>query len=297
MKNKKMQSRGNEVLDTYKIDITPDKSLYQKMGEGGHNFYECNAEFIDNSIDAMTPKQKDGKEQLRIDIVINAKKKFYSITDNGVGMDKKTAMLAATLGKSLKTQKDLGSFGFGLKSGAMSIGDNFIVKTGMEENDYMTEVHYNHSEWTSNPNWTLPAKDLKKEIGEHGTSIIINKVTNIELNAETLRLKPETKVKYEETKKALLDCFGDRAIYAQEIPNEYCDCYQCKQTSPWFMVTTTRGMIKIGWRKRVINIDWSTMNREDAETLFPDEDVTKDGRLIHAWGYEKAKEYLNKLLA
>jgi len=28
MKNKKMQSRGNEVLDTYKIDITPDKSLY-----------------------------------------------------------------------------------------------------------------------------------------------------------------------------------------------------------------------------------------------------------------------------
>jgi hypothetical protein len=118
-----------------------------------------------------------------------------------------------------------------------------------------------------------------------------------ELNAETLRLKPETKVKYEETKKALLDCFGDRAIYAQEIPNEYCDCYQCKQTSPWFMVTTTKGTIKIGWRKRVINIDWSTMNREDAETLFPNEDVTKDDRLIHAWGYEKAKEYINKILA
>jgi len=197
MKNKKMQSRGNEVLDTYKIDITPDKSLYQKMGEGGHNFYECNAEFIDNSIDAMTPKQKDGKEQLRIDIVINAKKKFYSITDNGVGMDKKTAMLAATLGKSLKTQKDLGSFGFGLKSGAMSIGDNFIIKTGMEENDYMTEVHYNHSEWTSNPNWTLPAKDLKKEIGEHGTSIIINKVTNIELNPrKTQYLKADIAKRY-----------------------------------------------------------------------------------------------------
>lgn len=116
------------------------------------------------------------------------------------------------------------------------------------------------------------------------------------LSEETLRLNPETKKAFDNLKTELLEVFGDRMIYAKEIPNEYCSCYHCKLTSPWFEVTTTKGIIKIGWRKKVINIDWSNMNRPDADTLFPGEDVTKHEKSIHAWGYEKAKEYINKIL-
>jgi len=84
----------------------------------------------------------------------------------------------------------------------------------------------------------------------------------------------------------------DQPIYAEQIPNEY-----DKSNRPWFLVTTKIGHIKIGWRKRVIVLDWScTTNKGRAVDLFAD-DVTKDVHMIHAWGYEKAKEYIAKLMS
>lgn len=98
------------------------------------------------------------------------------------------------------------------------------------------------------------------------------------------------------------------------IPNEYWS------TGPsWCLLTTHRGNIKIGWRKRVINLDWSDavnktiqrtqpssrLERHDhkrqieeklsAETLFPDEKVTKGEAYIHAWSIEDASKYLHKV--
>lgn len=94
-------------------------------------------------------------------------------------------------------------------------------------------------------------------------------------------------------KEDILNLFGDKLIFVEEIPNGYCN-QSCCINKPWFIVTTSIGQIKIGWRKRVINIDWSkTTVKETAITLFPNEDTTKGEQYIHAWGYEKAKEYLN----
>lgn len=96
---------------------------------------------------------------------------------------------------------------------------------------------------------------------------------------------------------SLLSCFGDTIVYVEEIPNEYCP-RSCCLHRPWLLVTTPIGIIKIGWRKKVISIDWSeSVLGADAETLFKDENVTKDGQLIHAWGYEKATEYIKILLS
>lgn len=96
----------------------------------------------------------------------------------------------------------------------------------------------------------------------------------------------------------ILALFGDRTIFVEEIPNGYSTQYG----RPWFVVTTRVGRIKIGWRKRVINIDWSeTVGKVKAEELFKDETTTKGDSYdnyfyIHAWSYEKAKEYLDKIL-
>lgn len=90
----------------------------------------------------------------------------------------------------------------------------------------------------------------------------------------------------------LLACFPEPHIYVQPIPNGYCN-RACCEHRPWFQVTTRIGVIRIGWRKRVILIDWiASAVTAKAEELFPDEDVTKDGRMIHAWSYDKAREYL-----
>ena len=89
----------------------------------------------------------------------------------------------------------------------------------------------------------------------------------------------------------LLACFGEKPIFVKPIPNGYCYRACCEHLS-WFLVTTKIGVIKIGWRKRVIEIDWS---ETDIRRIISDDDVTKDQTMIHAWGYEKAAEYLEAL--
>lgn len=77
------------------------------------------------------------------------------------------------------------------------------------------------------------------------------------------------------------------------IPNKYCPCDRCP---PWYLAQVNDSTpITIGWRKRVINIDWEQSGK-NLEGLFESEDVTKGGGYIHAWGYDKASEYLAKIL-
>lgn len=112
------------------------------------------------------------------------------------------------------------------------------------------------------------------------------------LNKESYAIHPETKKDGIEERNGIVGLFEGSEIFVKEIPNEY-----HPNGHPWLMVTTKIGHIKIGWRKSVINIDWSeTIVNEKAETLFVNEDVTKDKKSIHAHGYTKAKQYLNVLL-
>jgi hypothetical protein len=62
----------------------------------------------------------------------------------------------------------------------------------------------------------------------------------------------------------------------------------------WWFVKTKRGWIEIGWRKRVISIDWSDT---DIRQIITDDDVTKNTEFVHAWGPGKAIEYLRALAA
>jgi hypothetical protein len=83
------------------------------------------------------------------------------------------------------------------------------------------------------------------------------------------------------------------------IHNEYCpEPASCTSCAPWFLVDTEIGQIKIGWRKRVINIDWSNC-RNDKELcltpLFKTESTTVGDTYVHAWGWDKAIEYLHSI--
>jgi len=139
---------------------------------------------------------------------------------------------------------------------------------------------------------------LGRELTGKEKTVIADATNNINsvIMEERIRRDPGAQQRAEEQRRGLLECFPEIPVYVEEIPNGYCHDYCCRHL-PWFKVTTPKGIVTIGWRKRVINIDWSLMRNPSAMQLFSQEDVTKGEYLIHAWSYEKAKEYLAKILA
>jgi hypothetical protein len=116
------------------------------------------------------------------------------------------------------------------------------------------------------------------------------------LGHESVRQNAEIMAEVAQERRDLIGLFPC-PIYVKTIPNGYCGP-DCCPHRPWFIVTTPAGPITIGWRKRVISIDWSESDIiATADELFPLDDVTKSKHLIHAWEYEKAREYVAKLLA
>jgi hypothetical protein len=78
-----------------------------------------------------------------------------------------------------------------------------------------------------------------------------------------------------------------------EVPNEY---GSLSYNGPWYIFTTDIGSFKVGWRKRVIELNWDHTNSGiNYLHLFDDVQDTKDHYSIHAWNYEKLGEYLKRI--
>lgn len=79
-----------------------------------------------------------------------------------------------------------------------------------------------------------------------------------------------------------------------KLQNKYWQGHDTKYYHPWWFVKTARGWIEIGWRKRVISIDWTDT---DIRRVVTDDDVTKGAEYVHAYSEAKASEYLTTLWA
>lgn len=115
------------------------------------------------------------------------------------------------------------------------------------------------------------------------------------VRGEIKKADPKTAIATLNNRRLVDDVF-DGPIFVEEIPNGYCKDWCC-QHLPWFVVTTCVGRFAIGWRKRVISIDWSeTVGTASYDTLFPNEDTTKGTSYIHAWSIEDAKRYVDEIV-
>ncbi|MEM4638092.1 MAG: ATP-binding protein [Candidatus Woesearchaeota archaeon] len=173
-----------KVLNQKKINITPHKSIYRKMGRSSHGFNESIAELVDNSIDAMTNEQKEGKEKLEVKIFIDSNKHQIIVMDNAKGMNEEEAAKAIVLAESSKGKDELGEYGFGLKTAALSIGKRFHVITGQKGETKGYHFVYDEDEWENNPELTwnsFPFNEIEKPKDEHGTNIKIERL-KIKLN-------------------------------------------------------------------------------------------------------------------
>ena len=128
-----------------------------------------------------------------------------------------------------------------------------------------------------------------------GISFLSDQIRN-RLMRTTVLTDPERPAKMAELEAAFRSLF-DTPIFVRQIPNEYSgDPYYVNR--PWFEVTTPVGLFTLGWRKRVISIDWSkTVGTKFAFELFANESTTMSGRTIHAWTYAKARAYIQAIHA
>jgi len=95
---------------------------------------------------------------------------------------------------------------------------------------------------------------------------------------------------------AMFEVAGFKTLNVWELVNQYWgnvpDYYQIARDSPWWLVKTDFGLIRIGWRKRVIEIDWSDTKYRGKVT---DDNVTQNDTYAHAWSELDATRYLCKL--
>lgn len=100
----------------------------------------------------------------------------------------------------------------------------------------------------------------------------------------------------EEQAKALFLLAGFNVTRLHRLENRYWpEAYvEQRRNSPWWLVLTEFGPVEIGWRKRVISIDWQDTA---ARVVVTEDEVTKDTTSVHAWSYVKALTYLTALAA
>ena len=143
-----------------------------------------------------------------------------------------------------------------------------------------------------NPEGKYGGERLTRDyIAEPGDEASINVFVYEHRRCRVLRKARESREFFED----VFEKAGITNVLLNEIPNQYWpQGREYEGMSPWHIAKLPYGDIKIGWRKRVISIDWKSTGR-DLEHLFKEEDVTKEPCLIHAWGKDKAIEYLKKI--
>lgn len=91
---------------------------------------------------------------------------------------------------------------------------------------------------------------------------------------------------------------GISVLKTWELPNGYWPKHPgyeaLREASPWWLIRTPMGLIEIGWRKRVIHIDWSDT---EFKAKIGQADVTKTDTMIHAWSELDAVANLKELFS
>jgi len=163
-----------EILSEKEIDITPDKSLMEKLGRVGFKVEQALAEFIDNALDARYDETT--RELLikgKINVEISIEKDKIKIRDDSSGIKKPEECLKPA--SSTKVNM-LGSFGLGLKTASMSLGKKLTVITKPIHQAVGYILPLDLDEWYTDQHWKLKMQEFKANSDEHFTEIIVEKL-------------------------------------------------------------------------------------------------------------------------
>lgn len=168
--------------------ITPDVSLFGKLGARSRAFPMVVTELVDNSLDSWIALPSKFKKSGHLEVDITAKvgkSAWFIIKDNAGGMNMEQLVSALTVAKSEKTEDSrfIGHFGLGLKSAAMYIGARFRIFTlHYDDPKTVNYVEFDREKFEASGKWELKfesmdVKDAAKldvVFGDgHGTEIQI----------------------------------------------------------------------------------------------------------------------------
>ena len=160
------------------VESMPQASLLlHSLRSVGYSEEAAIADIVDNSISA------DASE---IYIHFDWEERLISIIDNGHGMERdelyKNMQIGSADPSTVRSNKDLGRFGMGMKTAAFSLGREVTVVSKKDNN-------FCNASWdldkVCNLGWKLLVDDggeynhLLNECGEHGTAVIISKLDSL----------------------------------------------------------------------------------------------------------------------
>ncbi len=196
----------------------------------------------------------------------------------------KVEWLGPFVGKSFgefqESLKQRGGVSASVQPEAEIRNDRAIDRTPLPEYEYLVVNKYG---------WLPKGQVTDEYVIQPGDESMVNTVQFYHTGCQQKQLAKEMEQSFR-------DIFANagfipESLEMMELPNEY---GSASYNGPWYTVNTPVGRFKIGWRKRVIYIDWSLIDA-DLLHLFSDQDVTKGSRFIHAWSEEDAAEYLVRI--
>jgi hypothetical protein len=161
--------------DEVEVDITPDKSLMEKIGHVGFAPERALAELIDNALDARQDEDT-GKIIIpgKITVKISIEENKISIEDSASGIKRPEECLRPA--SSLK-QEMLGSFGLGLKTASMSLGKKLIIDTKFIDQKERHVVIFDLDQWYTTKEWKIKIQRFgAPDEKSHGTKLTIEKL-------------------------------------------------------------------------------------------------------------------------
>jgi uncharacterized protein (TIGR02391 family) len=177
------------------LDITPDVSLFRKMGRSRFTLETALPEFIDNCLDSWWP----GLPKLVVHISLDRRSNTVQIVDTSGGLDLRELRQSLVIGlsPSKASREPIGENGFGLKAAAAFIGRTMEIVTRKVNLSKVYRVVLNQSEFEQAGKWELPYDELGVGVKpDHGTIITLSDL-NVDLKAvDDDRLRTHLSVVY-----------------------------------------------------------------------------------------------------
>lgn len=171
------------AIDAGEFDLTPSPRILAMLGEIKLEEWQCLAEFIDNSVDALLKMKSEGELPHSPEVLItiplaDSPEARITVRDNGPGMTPATLEKAAKAGWSGNNALDnLGLFGMGFNIATARLGSVTTIWTTRKGDTEWVGLRIDFDELKKSGKFTTPRRTRPKlDANQHGTEIVVERL-------------------------------------------------------------------------------------------------------------------------